>query len=119
MRCCSRKPAGPGWALVGDAGAFRDPLTAHGISDALRDAELLTRALLRDSDAALADSARTRDELCAPLFDITERIAALDWSLEELPLIHRELNRAMAVQCDTMAANDPLPIERMSRPDAA
>ena len=34
-----RRAGGPGWALVGDAGYFRDPLTAHGITDALRDAE--------------------------------------------------------------------------------
>ena len=41
-----RRPCGPGWALVGDAGYFKDPLTAHGITDALRDAELLARAML-------------------------------------------------------------------------
>ena len=33
-----RQAHGPGWALVGDAGYFKDPITAHGISDALRDA---------------------------------------------------------------------------------
>ena len=33
-----RDAAGPGWALVGDAGYFKDPITAHGITDALRDA---------------------------------------------------------------------------------
>ena len=41
-----RASAGPGWALVGDAGYFKDPITAHGITDALRDAELLARAVL-------------------------------------------------------------------------
>ena len=35
-----RKPYGPGWALVGDAGYTKDPITAQGISDAFRDAEL-------------------------------------------------------------------------------
>ena len=34
-----RQATGPGWALVGDAGYFKDPLTAHGITDAFRDAE--------------------------------------------------------------------------------
>jgi len=38
-----RQPHGPGWALVGDAGYFKDALTAHGITDALRDAELVVR----------------------------------------------------------------------------
>ena len=40
-----RKPYGPGWALVGDAGYTKDPITAQGISDAFRDAELCAEAL--------------------------------------------------------------------------
>ena len=40
-----RKPYGPGWALVGDAGYHRDPATGQGITDAFRDAELLADAL--------------------------------------------------------------------------
>ncbi|HEU4630585.1 MAG TPA: NAD(P)/FAD-dependent oxidoreductase [Gemmatimonadaceae bacterium] len=56
-----RAPAGPGWALVGDAGCHKDPYLALGICDALRDAELLAEALdeglsgRRPLDAALAD----------------------------------------------------------------
>lgn len=45
-----RTPYGPSWALVGDAGYHRDPLTAQGISDAFRDAQLLSEAI----DAGLA-----------------------------------------------------------------
>ena len=41
-----RRAYGPGWALVGDAGYFKDPITSHGITDALRDAELLARAII-------------------------------------------------------------------------
>jgi flavin-dependent dehydrogenase len=44
-----RRPYGPGWALVGDAGCHKDPMLALGICDALRDAELLSDAV----DAAL------------------------------------------------------------------
>ena len=40
-----RKPYGPGWALVGDAGYNKDPITAQGITDAFRDAELCATAL--------------------------------------------------------------------------
>ena len=40
-----RKPYGPGWALVGDAGYNKDFITAHGIHDAFRDAELCADAL--------------------------------------------------------------------------
>ena len=40
-----RKPYGPGWALVGDAGYNKDFITAQGITDAFRDAELCATAL--------------------------------------------------------------------------
>lgn len=42
-----RQPWGAGWALVGDAGYTKDPISAHGISDGLRDAELCARAVDR------------------------------------------------------------------------
>ncbi|HKE18719.1 MAG TPA: hypothetical protein VKB80_27770, partial [Kofleriaceae bacterium] len=45
-----RRPYGPGWALVGDAGCHKDPFLALGCCDAFRDAELVTDAL----DAALS-----------------------------------------------------------------
>ena len=40
-----RKPYGPGWALVGDAGCHKDPCFALGICDAFRDVDLLADAL--------------------------------------------------------------------------
>jgi 2-polyprenyl-6-methoxyphenol hydroxylase-like FAD-dependent oxidoreductase len=40
-----RKPFGPGWTLVGDAGYTKDFITALGISDAFRDAGLCPKAL--------------------------------------------------------------------------
>ena len=40
----TRAYAGRGWALVGDAGYHKDPITGYGITDALRDAELLAEA---------------------------------------------------------------------------
>ncbi len=40
-----RQSWGPGWALVGDAGCFTDPIGVHGLTDAFRDAELLARAV--------------------------------------------------------------------------
>src|SRR5512132_1438946 len=62
-----RRPYGPGWALVGDAGCHKDPLMALGVCDALRDAELLADALddglagRRPIAPALADYERRRD----------------------------------------------------------
>ena len=40
-----RVPSGPGWALVGDAGYHLDPITAQGMLDAFRDAELIATAV--------------------------------------------------------------------------
>jgi len=40
-----RRSFGPGWALVGDAGCHKDPMMAHGICDAFRDADFLTGAI--------------------------------------------------------------------------
>ena len=63
-----RRAAGPGWALVGDAGFHRDPITGHGMTDAFRDAELLADAadaMLRRAvpeDVAMAGYERQRDE---------------------------------------------------------
>ncbi|HYO01699.1 MAG TPA: NAD(P)/FAD-dependent oxidoreductase [Mycobacterium sp.] len=110
-----RASAGPGWALVGDAAYFKDPITAHGITDALRDAELLARAVLeapRGRQArldAIRDYERTRDRLSEPLFDITERIASYHWDLVELRAHLRELSQAMRPEVDALLELDEMP----------
>jgi menaquinone-9 beta-reductase len=95
-----RRSAGPGWALVGDAGYFRDPITAHGITDALRDAELLTRAISAGGDAELARYQATRDVLVKGLLDITDRLASLAWSLDEAKDLHLALSREMKAEVE-------------------
>lgn len=90
-----RRAFGPGWALVGDAGYFRDPLTAHGISDALRDAELLARAVSQGTPQALRDYQDARDAVGRGLLDVTDAIASLTWTMEEVQALHHRLNREM------------------------
>lgn len=90
-----RQSWGPGWALVGDAGYFKDPFTAHGITDALRDAEILADAVAVGSGEALASYQATRDRLSAGLFSITDRIASFEWDLETVKEWHHELSREM------------------------
>ncbi len=90
-----RRSHGPGWALVGDASYFKDPVTAHGMTDALRDAELLAEAVLRGGDAALATYQAVRDALAAELFAVTDEIAAMSWTLDELKALHLRLNQAL------------------------
>ncbi|MEP6953789.1 MAG: NAD(P)/FAD-dependent oxidoreductase [Solirubrobacteraceae bacterium] len=78
-----RRPFGPGWALVGDAGYHKNPITAMGINDAFRDAELLTAAL-DDAFAGrrpFADGMReyqeVRDREVLPVYAFTDEFAQL------------------------------------------
>jgi flavin-dependent dehydrogenase len=79
-----RRPYGPGWALVGDAGYHKDPITAQGISDAFRDADLLAAALdhtlggARPETEALAAYQYARDEAVRPMYEHTYQLAALE-----------------------------------------
>lgn len=98
-----RRAHGPGWALVGDAGYFKDPLTAHGITDALRDAELVASAIDAGSDAALADYQEQRDAASLDLFETTDAIASFGWNLTEVRVLHEALARAMSREVKLLA----------------
>jgi 2-polyprenyl-6-methoxyphenol hydroxylase-like FAD-dependent oxidoreductase len=100
-----RRPHGPGWALVGDAGHWKDPYAAHGITDALRDAELLTDAIL---DGELARYERERDAIALPLFETLEEIASYRWDLARLRQLHLALSDEMNEQIATMRSRSPL-----------
>ncbi|MET0457942.1 MAG: NAD(P)/FAD-dependent oxidoreductase [Ilumatobacteraceae bacterium] len=104
---------GPGWALVGDAGYHRDPITGHGITDALRDAELLADAadaMLRgttDERDAMAAYQTRRDRMLRPIFDLTcalGRFPAPDRFVE----IQRDLGRAIEHEAVELAER-PVP----------
>jgi len=97
-----RAPHGPGWALVGDAGYFKDPLTAHGITDALRDAELLAESAAEGTPAAFAEYGELRDALSLPLFETTDAIASFAWNLDDLKAYHQALNKAMKREVEHM-----------------
>jgi flavin-dependent dehydrogenase len=76
-RCFFRKPYGPGWALVGDAGASYEYSTAQGITNALRQAQLIADAIddglagRRPMGDALADFERVRNDVELPYYDFT------------------------------------------------
>ena len=101
-----RQAAGPGWALVGDAGSFKDPLTAHGITDALRDAELLARAAVDGSPTAFADYEDTRDALTLPLLRVAEEIAAYRWDTPRIKELLRAESAAMKPEVTALQALD-------------
>jgi 2-polyprenyl-6-methoxyphenol hydroxylase-like FAD-dependent oxidoreductase len=79
-----RKPFGPGWALVGDAGYNRDPITAQGISDAFRDADRCATALdeafrgVRPYEEAMQAYQRDRDEHVMSMYEFTCQLATLE-----------------------------------------
>jgi menaquinone-9 beta-reductase len=102
----ARRAWGPGWALVGDAGYFRDPITAHGMTDALRDAELLARALLSGSERALAEYEAIRDALSRGFFEATDCIASFTWDLETVSRHHIEASHAMGKEVAALVALD-------------
>jgi 2-polyprenyl-6-methoxyphenol hydroxylase-like FAD-dependent oxidoreductase len=77
-----RKPYGSHWALVGDAGFVMDPITGQGISQALRDAELLSDEVSaafegkRTFDAALSEYERQRNLRAFPIYEFTTEMAS-------------------------------------------
>jgi flavin-dependent dehydrogenase len=99
-----RRAAGPGWALVGDAGYFKDPITPHGITDALRDAELLADVIVdsisahSDQTVPLAGYQATRDRLSLPLFRATDAVASYTWDSAQLNALLKQTSAAMAAE---------------------
>jgi 2-polyprenyl-6-methoxyphenol hydroxylase-like FAD-dependent oxidoreductase len=85
-----RKPLRSGWALVGEAGYHKDPITAFGIFDAFRDAEALAVALddafaqRRSYDEALAGYQRARDDVAHPIYEFTCDVAKIEPSRPQI-----------------------------------
>ena len=79
-----RKPYGAGWALVGDAGYCKDPITAQGISDSFLEAERLVEALdaglsgRRLLEDLLAAHEAARNERARPMYEFTNELAKLE-----------------------------------------
>jgi flavin-dependent dehydrogenase len=112
-----RQAFGPGWALVGDAGYHRDAITAHGISDAFRDAELLAAAVDQalcagaEEGAALAAYQRQRDQALREIFEITCRLAAYP-AVPAFIELQKQLSAANDKEAMALASW-PIPGERL------
>jgi flavin-dependent dehydrogenase len=114
-----RKPYGAGWALVGDAGYHKDPITAQGITDAFRDAESLAGAIdsgfsgnLRLEDA-LAVYERKRNQAVMPMFEMTCDLARLQPPTTEMQQLfaalrgnQRQTDRFLGVVAGTVPVNE-------------
>ncbi len=117
-----RHPVGPGWALVGDAGYYRDAITGHGITDAFRDAELLAAAvgaLRRDEQSETVAMRRytiEREAGLRPIFDVTNALAS--WPQpEEFFGLQKDLNRLLDVEAEHLAAASPADVNRHGERD--
>ena len=104
---CLRTAAGPGWALVGDAGNFKDPLTAHGITDAFLDAQRLATVLAASQGDGAAYQA-VRDAHARPFIEVTEQIAGFDWTLAELQTLHMRMAACVKAEAADLAGMQPL-----------
>ena len=92
-----RTPFGPGWALVGDAGYKKDPVTAAGITHAFRDAQALVNAIdegfsgRRKLEDSLAEHQRRRDEAELPFYKFTCDLARLEPPSAERMMLYQAL----------------------------
>lgn len=92
-----RRSHGPGWALVGDAGYHKDPVTGQGITDAFCDAEALSEAIdeglsgRRPLNDALADYEHQRNARVTPMYELTCQIASLDPPPPEMQALYAAL----------------------------
>jgi 2-polyprenyl-6-methoxyphenol hydroxylase-like FAD-dependent oxidoreductase len=101
-----RPSAGPGWALVGDAGHFKDPTAGQGISDALRQSERLASVVARafggghgSLDEAVREWSRWRDEDAWEMYWFAHDMGAAG----PTPPWHREAQRRIAADPEMTA----------------
>ena len=102
-----RASAGPGWALVGDAGHFKDPTPGQGIADALRQAEKLAGVIdgaldggERRLNAALNDWWHWRDEDAWEMYWFARDLGAAG----PTPPLLRQVQRRIAADAELTAA---------------
>jgi flavin-dependent dehydrogenase len=112
-----RQGFGPGWALVGDAGYYRDAITAYGISDAFHHAELLAAALdqalggVGEEATALAGYQQQRDQALAEVFELTCRLVAYP-PVPRFIELQKQLSAAIDKDAAALAAR-PIPGQRL------
>jgi flavin-dependent dehydrogenase len=123
-----RRSQGPGWALVGDAAYHKDPITAQGISDSFRYAELLAEAVdeglsgRRPLSEALADYERRRTESAMPIFEWACRTAELRATsgktrdlIGALQSNAEDTSRMMGLTAGTVLARDYFQADNIAR----
>jgi 2-polyprenyl-6-methoxyphenol hydroxylase-like FAD-dependent oxidoreductase len=106
-----RRPFGPGWVLVGDAGYNRDFITAQGIMDAFHDAELCAAALDKSLSGAsqfedvMLEYQRTRDARVKAMYEFTCQLATLEPPPPEMQQIFAAVHGNQAAMDDFVRMN--------------
>jgi flavin-dependent dehydrogenase len=77
-----------------------DPITAHGITNALRDADILARTIAEG--ASLAEYQTARDDLSLKFFEVSDRVASCDWDIPTVQQYHRIMSQEMAREEEAM-----------------
>ena len=127
-----RKPSGPGWVLVGDAGYHKNPITGMGINDAFRDAELAAAAIhdsiagRRSWERGMSDYQRARDAESLPVYEFTDEFAQLEppppdlqGLLEAMQGNQAAIDAFVSVQASTLPAPEFFAPENVERIIAA
>lgn len=114
-----RRAAGPGYALVGDAGIFKDPITGNGMTDAYLAAKWLHTAILRGSDAALEYYWRERDARFMPWYLDAYRLGEVGVNNPFTQLLFEHLagSRDLAARQIAVADRQISPLEVFSLPE--
>ncbi len=118
-----RKPYGPGWALVGDAGYHKDPVTGQGMSDALLDAERLAQAIesgfsgRRLLQEALQEYEQERNRQAKALYEFTVKFAALSPSPEQHQLLEALPHNPEAAQGFFAAIEGSISVDEYFAPE--
>lgn len=105
-----RTAQGPGWALVGDAGHWMDPISTHGMTSALRDAELLADSILSSPVIPSPEASSfqlTRDRISLPMLQASDEIAAFRWDLTRIRVLLRRMSSAMTDEVEALTLLGP------------
>jgi flavin-dependent dehydrogenase len=102
-----RLAQGSGWALVGDAGQYLDPLSTNGITEALRDADLLSRQVEAitagaPEDGAMAAYQAERDRIAGPILDVADELAGYRWDVATVRHLLLRLSSALSSEIETL-----------------
>ena len=96
--------------MVGDAGFTEDPIAAHGITDALRDAELCAEAVsisLRDPSLEVEAKSRyreVRNGFANSLLAATVPLANFEWDGAEASQLLRKIGEVAEDECELLAS---------------